>query len=407
MRFSIAACIAIVLAGLTTARAENDLIDAFDRASLNFAASKGQAELVDGKVGQALQLTFPENSKSVFAMRPARATPQWDKAAGFSFWVKGNGAASFGCLQVIWGEDYALRYDYAFPIHATEWRKITVPWRDLIPVLPSAKAKPLAPAGNPPSKITQLWFGKWWYWRDVGAQQFAVDELWLEPVIEVDEQDYRPSGALARVTAKLQAGKPLTIVTMGDSLTDVKHWTNQKTNWPTLLKRKLQERFGSEVTIVNPAIGGTQLRQNLVLMPLWTQATPEPDLVTVCFGYNDWDAGMRGPLFEEAQQDAVDRIRRATQGKADVLLLTPARALTRWDDMAELGAATRKAAADRHAGLVDLEAAFEQAGQEDRARLFATDKVHLSPAGQELIADAVLQALSAPINGQVPARPKE
>jgi lysophospholipase L1-like esterase len=365
------------------------------RASFKFAPGKGEVELVDGKVGQALQLRYPDQAKSVFAMRPARATAEWDKAAGISFWVKGDGQPGFGCLQLIWNDDFAVRYDYAFPVD-DEWRKITVAWRDLIPVLPSPNSQPLDPAGNAPAKVSHIWFGKWWYWRDTAALNFAIDELRLEPVIELDQADYLPSdGPLQRTADKLKAGKPITIVTMGDSLTDVKHWTNQKTNWPALLKAKVKERWGSEVTIVNPAIGGTQLRQNLVLMPLWLKGTPEPDLVTVCFGYNDWDAGMRGTMFEQTQQDAADRIRRATKGKADVLLLTPARALTRWSEMAELCAATRQAATARQTGLVDLEAVFAKAGATDRERLFATDKVHLSPTGQELIADAVLAALAS------------
>jgi lysophospholipase L1-like esterase len=185
---------------------------------------------------------------------------------------------------------------------------------------------------------------------------------------------------------------------MGDSLTDAKHLTNQKTNWPEMLKTTLQDQFGSSVKIVNPAIGGTQLRQNLVLLPLWVHGTPEPDLVTVCFGYNDWDAGMRGPMFLEAHKDAVDRIRRATKGHADVLLMTPARALSRWTEMAELGEATRQAAREKNAGIVDLEAAFEKAGAADRARLFADDKVHLSVAGQEVVASAVIDALARSAN---------
>ena len=32
-----------------------------------------------------------------------------------------------------------------------------------------------------------------------------------------------------------------------------------------------------KVAVINPAIGGTQLRQNLVLMPRWLQQAPEPD----------------------------------------------------------------------------------------------------------------------------------
>ena len=117
-------------------------------------------------------MSFPDNSKSIFAMRSARATAEWDKAAGFSFWVKGNGKSGFGGLQLIWNDDYALRYDLAFPIGGKEWSKVTVAWRDLIPVLPAPNSKPLDPGENPPSRISQIWFGKWWYWRDVGAQTF-------------------------------------------------------------------------------------------------------------------------------------------------------------------------------------------------------------------------------------------
>lgn len=393
MRYSMAGCIVLIFAW--TVGAQDGLVDSLDTTSFRFASGKGEAEVVDGRFGKALQLNYLGNSKSVFATRPARATPEWDKAAGLSFWVKGNGHDGFGGLQLIWNEDYAARYDVAFPINETEWQKVTIAWRDLIPVLPSPNAKPLDPAGNPPSKISQIGFGKWWYWRDAGALSFAIDDLRLEPVVELDTTDYTPrSGALGRVVEKLKAGKPITVVTMGDSLTDVKHWTNQKTNWPAMLKAKIKEQWGSDVTVVNPAIGGTQLRQNLVLMPLWLKEVPEPDLVTVCFGYNDWDAGMRGALFEETHQDAVNRIRRATKGKSDVLLMTPARALTRWDDMAELCEATRKAAVARKAGLVDLEAAFAMAGRDDRARLFAADKVHLSQSGQDVIAEAVVAALS-------------
>ena len=372
-----------------------DSIDSMDAATFRFPPDKGgKVEVVEGHDAKALRFEFPEKCASLFAARATKATPEWDKAAGFSFWVKGDGSAHLGGLQFIWDNDFSVRYDYAFLIDSTEWRKVTVAWRDLVPVLPSPKSQPLGAGGNAPSKLSQLWFGKWWYWRDYAAHSYAIDDIRLEQQMDLDNTDSRPTGApLARVMAKLKAGQPITIVTMGDSLTDTHHWTNRETNWPAMLKAKIKERFGSEVTIVNPAIGGTQLRQNLVLIPQWLQSTPAPDLVTVCFGYNDWDAGMRGPMFLATHKDATERIRRATHGKSDVLLMTPARALTRWSDMAELCTATREAAHDEKAGLADLEAAFESAGATDRARLFATDKVHLSSGGQAVVANAVLGAL--------------
>ena len=71
-------------------------------------------------------------------------------------------------------------------------------------------------------------------------------------------------------------------------LADYNHWANKHVNWPTLFKEKVKQKFKSDVTIVNPAMGGTELRQNAITIPRWSSKTPEPDLVTICFGGNDW-----------------------------------------------------------------------------------------------------------------------
>ena len=151
------------------------------------------------------------------------------------------------------------------------------------------------------------------------------------------------------------------------------------------------------MTVVNPAIGGTQLRQNLVLIPVWAAKAPEPDLVTICFGGNDWDAGMRGKQFWEAYRDAVDRVRRATHGKADVLIVSTVQAASRWGAVEELAEACRQAAADRKAGLADADKAFTAAGEDEKERLklYVVDKTHLSPAGHALLAKTVLEAIEA------------
>lgn len=372
------------------------LIASMDQAVFRSADAKARVAVVPGKAGSALQFSFDEGYRG-FCTSSIHGTPEWDRAAGFSFWVKGDGSDAFGGLEFIYAEDYSVRYDYMFPIRSKEWTKIVVPWRDLIPVLPGPKCLPLDPrAGNKPSALSALWIGKWWYWGEYPAHSFAVDEIRLEPTISLDHRDYRPAGApLARVLAKLQAHKPVTIVTVGDSLTDYHHWSNREVSWPRLLAQRLKDSYGADVTIVNPAIGGTQLRQNLVLMPRWLAKAPHPDLVTVCFGFNDWDAGMRGPEFAASYRDAIDRIRRATHGESDVLIFTTLPSVERWRTMAELAEACRTAAADRNAGLADTERAFLASGQTDKERLYGFDRTHLSPAGHEVIADAVLKAIAA------------
>jgi lysophospholipase L1-like esterase len=383
-------------AGLSHA-AEGALIETFDAPKVTAAKEKAHFETVEGKDGKALKCSFEDGCAAKFLMTRVRGTPEWDNAAGFSFWVKGDGSNKWGGLEFIWNDDYGVRYDYCFPIDSTEWKKITVAWRDLVPNLPKPNTNPLDPkTGNAPSKLSALWFGKFFFWRDYAAHSYVIDELRLEPVIELDTRDYKPAGdPLARVKAKLKAGQPITVVTMGDSLTDYNHWANKAVpNWPTFFTQAAKEQFKSTVTINNPAIGGTQLRQGLITLPRWLKETPEPDLVTVFYGGNDYGDGMRGPLFELAQRDAVERIRRATKGKADVMLLTTAQGLEKWDQHSELAEATRKAAQQTNTALCDIFAAYNAVPDAERAQIFCRDKVHMGKLGHEIIAKAVLEMLS-------------
>ena len=79
---------------------------------------------------------------------------------------------------------------------------------------------------------------------------------------------------MPRVLAKLKAKQPITVVTMGDSLSDKHHWANREKLWSEILVKRLKETYGSQVTLVNPAIGGTTLSQNVILVPRWLQERP-------------------------------------------------------------------------------------------------------------------------------------
>ena len=356
----------------------------------------GSVEVVPGKFGGACLFRFEPDALSGFFTAGVRGSEDWDRAEGLSFWVKGDGSANWGGLELIDGSNYALRYGYCFPIDSTEWRKITVPWCDLIPELPAGQ--PVSSQdGYRPSQFGNLWFGKWNYWREYPARSFTVDQVALEAGVPVDRTDYTPpQPGMPRLLAKLQAKQPVTIVTMGDSLSDKRHWANRELLWSERLVENLKEKFGGEVRLVNPAIGGTQLSQNLVLMPRWLKDAPQPDLVTVWFGFNDWDAGMRGEQFQGMLRVAVDRIRRLTGGQTEVLLMTTCPALGRWDSMEELAAAVRAVAAEKRTGLADIASAFHDAGRDEAARpaLFCWDKVHLGQPGHELAAETVLRAIA-------------
>lgn len=387
--------LAISAGVVLAAPAEGPLVSSLDELKFSAPKGKGKAELVEGKFGKAVRFEFEKNTGTAFFTSNIRGNAEWDKAAGLSFWVKGDGTDQFVGLEFIYDDDFAVRYDLCFPVKGKDWTKVTVAWSDFLPVLPGPKAKPLGPGGNPPSKVSALWFGRWWYWRDFPALNFTVDEIRLEPTVERATEDHKPLGdPLERVRAKLKAGKPVSVVTMGDSLTDVRHNANRKVDWPALLAEKANAAHRSKFAVTNPAIGGGQLRGNVVLMPRWLDAVPEPDLVTVWFGGNDWEAGMRGPEFEAACADAVDRIRRATKGKSDVLLMTTCPSAADWEKTSDLADAVRRAAKARNAGLADVAAVFGLVGKDEREKLFVADRVHLSPVGHALAAETVLKAIA-------------
>ncbi|NQT88019.1 SGNH/GDSL hydrolase family protein, partial [bacterium] len=188
----------------------------------------------------------------------------------------------------------------------------------------------------------------------------------------------------------------ITLVTMGDSLSDSRHWANRQALWSGLLAKQIEATTRSKVTLVNPAIGGTTLSQNLVLMPRWLKDTPRPDLVTVWFGYNDFSSGVRGERFADYLALAVDRVRRMTSGHADVLLMTTCPAYARWDTMAEMAEAVRRVAREKHTGLADVAAACHAAGNADAAKaqgFWAPDNTHLGAKGHQATRETVLKAL--------------
>jgi lysophospholipase L1-like esterase len=380
----------VVLLALSRFAACADLrpIDTMDALSFAQPKEKATVEIVEGKDGKAQKFSFTKDCMNAFVYAKFKSSPDWDSAAGISFWVKGDGSDHLGGIQLIYDGDYSNRFGYAFRIDGTEWKKIVIPWSDFIPELCNENAKPLAK----PSKISSFAFGKWWYWRDYAAHSYVIDDIRLESSIPA-APSFPAGPALARVAAKLKAGQPITVVTMGDSLTDFNHWANKPVNWPTLFKDSLKAKFKSEVTLLNPAIGGTELRQNVVMIPRWITKAPEPDLVTICFGYNDWHSGMRKEMFLQTMQDAIERVRRATNGKADVLVLSSCRALEKWDTFAELVEAAREAATAKNAGFANIFDAFQEAGKTEREKLFCSDKTHLGPRGHEVVAKTVLEVL--------------
>jgi lysophospholipase L1-like esterase len=185
---------------------------------------------------------------------------------------------------------------------------------------------------------------------------------------------------------------------MGDSLTDKKHGANAKLAWPELLHESLKGQ-GVNATIINPAIGGTTLAQNTVLIPRWVKEAPSPDLVVINFGFNDVQSGkVTGERYKDHLLLAIDRIRRETKGSADILVVTTCPGLKFWESFKELEDAARAAAKEKQTGFADLAAEVRKLGTPEEVQklpFWSADNVHLAQKGKETFCSVVLKAITS------------
>jgi lysophospholipase L1-like esterase len=412
MKRTVAALIAALLlvGGLPLVFAEEEASGPviFDMDTIRHKADEkapaAKIELVDGKFGKACQFAFAKGEGNQI-LTGFTSAKDFDQYEGFSFWLKGDGSDAWISFELIDSKNYALRYAYAFPAKSTEWKKIMVAWKDVVPEI----AGPLMGVkdGFNPSSIDPWWIGRWGpYWRPRDAGTFTIDQVCLEKKIPQDTTDYTPKDApLAKLVAKLKAKKPITFVSMGDSLTDKAHNSNANAQtWAELLAKKIKDTYGSEVTYINPALGGTQLNQNLVVMGKWEAQAPSPDLVTVFFGGNDYgnftaqktSDGDMTQFFGQWQAQNIDRLRRQTKGSPDIILMTTAPGFKAWDTYKPLIDATKAVAKDKKTALCDIDALFHAAGTAEdvlKAKYWHWDNVHMGPKGHEAICEAMMKLI--------------
>ncbi len=356
----------------------------------------GQFDRPVGQFGTACRFGFFEMAQGGCMSAPLSATSEWDEAAGISFWLKGDGSHECGAIQLFAADDRSLRWEVWFQVDSEEWTKVVAPWCDFMPCSPQTPF--LDPKhGYRPSRLGSIGFGKGIWRRTCPAYSFSVEQVCLEPAIGVDTTDYTPAaGGTPRVLARLKAEEPVTLVTIGDSLTDPRHWANLETAWPNILARKLRETYETDVKLVNTAVGGHQLTHGLALTPLWLPTAPEPDLVTVLYGANDYWNGMTPEHFGVVQRFAVDRLRRLTKGRSEILLLTCVPIRDEWEALDGLAEAVCAVAREKRTGLADVYSVFRTFGDNERQRpwAYAWDG-HLGPLGHPLVAMTVYDAITS------------
>jgi lysophospholipase L1-like esterase/dienelactone hydrolase len=168
-------------------------------------------------------------------------------------------------------------------------------------------------AGMPGSldpKVGDPTLGLLWAEYGFAAKQVEVD---YEPAEKWDGITPRGRGAMIpRTLAKLRKKEPVQIVVSGDSISaggNASLYHNDppyQPAFPELVREALEKRFGSEVKLLNLAVGGYQSQQAMIALDKVIAA--KPDLVIVAYGMND--VGLRDPaLYSNNIQRFMDAVR--------------------------------------------------------------------------------------------------
>jgi lysophospholipase L1-like esterase len=214
-----------------------------------------------------------------------------------------------------------------------------------------------------------------------------------------------PPGLRAEDPKTVPLKKGDRIVFLGDSITE---GGGGKTGYITLIKNALDEKnkdLGIEV--INAGISGNKV-PDLQRRVEKDVVAKKPTIVFIYIGINDVWHGERNPkngtapdVFEGGLREVIAKIK---EGGARVILCTPTvigekptgnnldEKLDAYSDI------SRKVAKDLGLPLCDLRKAFvdylkENNKEGKESKVLTTDRVHLNPSGNKLVAETMLKSL--------------
>lgn len=206
------------------------------------------------------------------------------------------------------------------------------------------------------------------------------------------------------VTTAMTAQKKTRIVFFGDSITQmgVNEGGYIKQMQSTLQQRGLADQY----ELMGAGIGGNKV-YDLYLRMEDDVLAKNPDVVVIWIGVNDvWHKTSGIGTDAEKFERFYDAIIKKLQAKnIKVFLATPAVIGERTDftnpqdgDMNLYSSIIRKIAARHNAGLIDLRKTFLDYNLKNNATnkesgILTTDRVHLNAAGNNLVAEKMMEAL--------------
>ena len=202
--------------------------------------------------------------------------------------------------------------------------------------------------------------------------------------------------ALDRTGARIQSGKPLTIVAMGSSSTEGSGASARAMSYPSRLEQELKDRFpGIEIRVINHGVGGQDVPEELIRLERDVIAE-HPDLVI-------WQVGTNAVLRRDDLSADEQLIRRGValikEHGSDIVLMDlqyAPRVVARpaWAEMERL---LTEIAHQTHVGFFrrfEIMREWDHTQQLAPAPMIGPDGLHMTDASYACLANQLAEALA-------------
>ncbi|MGZ0708543.1 SGNH/GDSL hydrolase family protein [Coraliomargarita sp. W4R53] len=146
-------------------------------------------------------------------------------------------------------------------------------------------------------------------------------EAWTGPIPQSAKND------LPKTFSKLEKGEPLRLIVFGDSISVGASASGKSARapfmprWSELVASSLQRFYGSEITHINPSMGGMRSdwgKENAASLV----SHQHPDLVILGFGMNDAGANFSAETFKSNTESIIQTIRQDNPDTEFLLLMS-------------------------------------------------------------------------------------
>jgi len=394
--------IALIACALGVTCAQPFTIESFD----DLAAMEGRKalrcenEATYAAADGALTVTLPPRGKVNVSVDPALLADNgaWDACNAVRFRVKGDGSDNYGCIA--FGPSWSYYYEVWFPLKDTSWHEVTCPLRELVSM--SAVKAMGTPGTPPPSGLANIILGTRWYlvWNNerMPEYSFSIDDIELTTDASIIEPVPEPQ-ALDLVLRHMKRKDPVRVYCMGDSITAGTGLASKyEEQYAAVLQGLLRERLGYDaITVESRAVGGAKLNDARAWAVRDFAGDP-PDLVTICYGYNDKSAGQSKDFFKYSLGDYIDRIARLTGGNTAIVPITTLPGgqwrFVMMDDFAD---GVREVSAERGLECIDMAAEIKPLGRLTWGNDYLGDRAHPNAEGHRWLAEHMAEWFVAKI----------